>query len=157
MHTKLFRNVSETSEIDDLWDNWMSIIDPIWSEFIDTIGTSCSVDVFLQDAWVNKYNPGDSQETHNHCGSQCNLSMVYFHTLNNDDGCLFQFYNTEHSAYKMQGLEDVLNIPIFPSIEPKVSQGDILIFPSHYYHLVSPHRGTKTRITFSLNFRINPI
>lgn len=141
---------------DGPWDEWISIINPIWGEFIETIGTHCNIDIIFRDAWINKYNSGDSQEMHDHCDSQCNLSMVYFHTLNDDDGCQFQFCNTEHSSYQMQGL-DVLKIPVFPLTIPKISQGDILIFPSHYYHLVSPHKGTKTRITFSLNFEITPI
>jgi hypothetical protein len=139
------------------WDEWISIINPIWGEFIETMGTKCNVDVLFKDGWINKYNPGDSQEMHEHCGPDCNLAMVYFHTINDDDGCQFQFCNTEHSSYQMQGLSDVLKIPVFPLSIPEVSQGDILIFPSHYYHLVSPHRGTKTRITFSLNFEITPI
>ena len=40
--------------------------------------------------------------------------------------------------------------------KPKVSQGDVLFFPSHYPHLVSPHRGTRERITFSANFKVIP-
>ena len=39
---------------------------------------------------------------------------------------------------------------------PDVKQGDVIIFPSHYLHLVSPHRGTKTRITISANFNLVP-
>ena len=142
---------------DGIWDDWMLVIDSVWSEFINTMGTRCPIKISFQSAWVNKYDPGDFQEMHDHCGSQCNLSMVYFHTLNDDDRCQFQFYDTDYGSYSMQGLSEVLKLPLSTVHMPKVSQGDILIFPSHYYHLVSPHKGTKTRITFSLNFRINPI
>ena len=148
---------AKKSDLNGPWDDWMSVIDSVWSEFIDTMGTQRSIEILLQDAWVNKYNPGDSQEMHDHCGAECNLSMVYFHTINDDDGCQFQFCNTDFGVYSMQGLSDTLKLPTSNLTIPKVSQGDILIFPSHYYHLVSPHRGTKTRITFSLNFKIIPI
>ena len=139
------------------WNNWMPVIDSVWSEFIETMGTKCDVDVLLKDGWVNKYNPGDSQEMHEHCGQDCNLAMVYFHTINDDDGCHFQFCNTEFGTYSMQGLSSTLNLPISNLTIPIVSQGDVIIFPAHYYHLVSPHKGNKTRITFSLNFEITPI
>jgi len=107
------------------------------------------------NAWVNKYNPGDSQETHDHCDPTNNLSMVYFHTLNDDDGCVFKFVNNEHGHLTSQGL-GVLNTPSQPMTVPDVKQGDVIIFPSHYLHLVSPHRGTKTRITISANFNLVP-
>ena len=74
----------------------MPIIDLVCSEFIDTKYLVVIIR-FFQKGWVNKYDPGDSQEIWNICDSQCNLSMVYFHTLNNDDGCQFKFCNTDYA------------------------------------------------------------
>ena len=150
-------SLGKSDELSSPWKKWMPIIDLVCGEFVDTIGTYCPVEILFRDGWINKYNPGDSQEMHEHCDSQSNLSMVYFHTLNDDDGCQFKFCNTDYASYQMQGLSNTLKLPSDAFTIPEVSQGDFLIFPSHYYHLVSPHRGTKTRITFSLNFRINPV
>ena len=146
-----------TPESKGPWTEWVNIIKPVWNEFLETVGARCNIEVVPQNAWVNRYDPGDSQEMHDHCTPSSNLSMVYFHTLNDDDGCEFMFYNTEHAAYQMQGLSDTLQSPTQPTTKPSVRSGDILIFPSHYHHLVSPHRGTKTRITFSLNFQVYPV
>jgi len=139
------------------WTSWLDMLQPVWDEFIDNVGAACDIEILPQNAWANRYHPGDSQEVHDHCTPTSNLSMVYFHTLNDDDGCEFMFYNTEHSAYQMQGLSDTIKSPTQQTTKPSVQQGDILIFPSHYHHLVSPHRGTKTRITFSLNFQVAPV
>ena len=145
------------NESDGPWTEWLNILQPVWNEFMDEVGVMQNVEIAPSNAWANKYNPGDSQETHDHCTPTSNLSMVYFHTLNDDDGCEFMFYNVEHAAYQMQGLSDTLKAPTMQTTKPDVKVGDIIIFPSHYHHLVSPHRGTKTRITFSLNFQVYPV
>ena len=139
------------------YGEWLDVIRPIFDKFIEEVGAKTDIEILPMNAWVNKYNPGDSQETHDHCDPSNNLSMVYFHTLNDDDGAEFAFYNVEHAAYQMQGLSDTVKSPTQQTTVPKVVEGDIIIFPSHYHHLVSPHRGTKTRITFSLNFQIRPV
>ena len=142
-------------ESDGPWTEWLNILKPVWNEFMDEVGVMQNVEIAPNNAWANKYNPGDSQETHDHCTPSSNLSMVYFHTLNDDDGCVFKFVNTEHGHLTSQGL-NVLNTPSQPMTVPDVKQGDVIIFPSHYLHLVSPHRGTKTRITISANFNLVP-
>lgn len=144
-------------EGDGPWSEWMGTIKPVFDEFIDNVGAQGKIEITPQNAWANRYNPGDSQEVHDHCTPTSNLSMVYFHTLNDDDKCSFMFYNTEHAAYQMQGLSDTLSTPTQQTTTPAVEEGTIIIFPSHYHHLVSPHRGTKTRITFSLNFQVYPV
>lgn len=144
-------------ESDGPWTEWLNILQPVWNEFMDEVGVMQNVEIAPNNAWANKYDPGDSQETHDHCTPSSNLSMVYFHTVNDDDGAEFAFYNVEHAAYQMQGLSDTVKSPTQQTTVPKVVEGDVIIFPSHYHHLVSPHRGTKTRITFSLNFQIRPV
>ena len=57
----------------------------------------------------------------------------------------------------MLGIDDVLNTPDEELTIPKVKDVYILMFASLYLHLVSPHRGSKTRITFSANFKIKPV
>ena len=137
------------------YGEWLDVLRPIFDKFIEEVGSNVDIQILPMNAWINKYNPGESQEAHDHCDPANNLSMVFFHTLNDDDGCAFKFINTEHQLYKSQGL-DILNAPSQQVTVPKVKSGDVLIFPSHYLHLVSPHRGTKTRITISANFNLVP-
>jgi hypothetical protein len=137
------------------YGEWLDVLRPIFDKFIEEVGSKVDIQILPMNAWINKYNPGESQEAHDHCDPSNNLSMVFFHTINDDDGCAFKFINTEHQLYKSQGL-DILNAPSQQVTVPKVKSGDVLIFPSHYLHLVSPHRGTKTRITISANFNLVP-
>jgi hypothetical protein len=137
------------------YGEWLDVLRPIFDKFIEEVGSKTDIEILPMNAWVSKYNSGDSQEAHDHCDPTNNLSMVYFHTVNDDDGCAFKFINTEHQLYKSQGL-DVLNAPSQQVTVPEVKKGDVIIFPSHYLHLVSPHRGTTTRITISANFNVVP-
>ena len=138
------------------WDAWLEIVRPQFDNFIEEVGCLQDIEILPQEAWVNKYLPGDSQEYHNHCTPNTNISMVYFHTVNEDDNCKFKFHNGEHGEYQLTGLSDLIKIPNTQYTEPKIEQGSIIFFPSFYPHLVSPHRGTKQRITFAANFYIVP-
>ena len=137
------------------WKEFLNIIRPYVDDMLSMVRAK-AVEVLPQEAWVNKYNPGDSQELHDHCTPNTNLSMVYFHRLNDDDNCQFKFKDPEHSNYMMEGLADLMVLPCEQYHTPPVKQGSIIFFPSHYPHLVSPHRGTQTRITFSANFYLVP-
>ena len=147
----------KTPESEGPWLQWLPLLRPVFDQFMDEVGRVCDLEIVPQNAWANKYNPGDYQEVHDHCTPTSNISMVYFHTVNDDDSAKFMFYNTEHAPYRLQGLSDTLRLPINHQTVPDVGQGDILIFPSHYLHLVTPHRGSQTRITFSMNFLISPV
>lgn len=147
----------KTSESEGPWLEWLPLLKPAFDQFMDEVGRACDLEIQPQNAWANKYNPGDFQEFHDHCTPTSNISMVYFHTINEDDNCQFRFYNTEHAAYRMQGLSDTIRVPVNHQTTPEVVQGGLLLFPSHYPHFVTPHRGTKTRITFSMNFLIAPV
>lgn len=135
------------------WDQFLDITKPRFNEFLNEIGFHKNAEIQTKEIWANKYRRGDSQEYHTHSTCDCNLSMVYFHTVNEDDHCKFVFYNNDRDNYQLSGLSDVLSIPN-AHCEPIIEQGGILIFPSFYPHLVSPHRGRRERITFSANFNI---
>ena len=138
------------------WDQWLEIIRPQFNEFVEEIGCLQEIEILPQEAWINKYRPGDSQELHTHCTPNTNISMVYFHTINKNDNCQFKFYNQEYNDYQLTGLSDLLKLPVSQNTIPKIEQGNIIFFPSFYPHLVSPHRGTSDRVTFAANFYIVP-
>ena len=141
----------------ELWHSWLKNLKPTMDRFVEVVGTKCDVDIIMDNSWANKYDIGDYQEVHDHSDSmRTNISMVYFYDIDDDD-VGFRFYNREHSTIKLLGIDEVLNTPDEQLTIPKVKDGDILMFPSHYLHLVSPHKGSKTRITFSANFKIKPV
>ena len=141
-----------------LWQKWLPCIKPTMDRFIQHVGTKVDVDITMTNSWANKYKAGDYQEIHDHSDPDgTNISMVYFYQLADETDSGFRFFNQEHSTIKLLGIDSVLNTPDEQLTIPKIQNGDILMFPSHYQHLVSPHRGTGTRITFSANFKISPV
>lgn len=140
------------SNEDEIWRNLFTIFQPYLIELIKESCFQKEIKVYPVEMWVNKYDRGDFQEYHDHCSRDSNLSMVYFHQLNEDDGCKFQFYNDMHQLYKLSGLDNIFNLDgISHAFVPNISRGSIIFFPSNYIHSVSLHKGSKTRITFSAN------
>ena len=83
--------------------------------------------------------------------------MVYLYDIPDDNDVGFRFWYDDHSKYKKAGLVHMhLNYPVVPGVTPKVKQGDLLIFPSHYAHYVAPNKNDKPRITFSGNLFVVP-
>ena len=137
-----------------------------WNRFFDALNfvvegfsdvTDCTANqIKCGEVWANIYNKGDFQEYHTHSASQGNISFVYFHTVPTKDS-LFSFYSNSFELYEMTGLSDVLNnIPLKQArtdIE-NIKEGDIILFPAHYPHLVDPNPGNQKRITFSGNLQI---
>ena len=141
----------------ELWNGWLKNLKPTMDRFVAEVGTKCDVDIIMDNRWANKYDIGNYQEVHDHSDSmRTNISMVYFYEIDEDD-VGFRFYNKEHSTIRLLGIDEVLNTPDEQLTIPKVKKGDVLMFPSHYLHLVTPYKGTNTRITFSANFTIRPV
>ena len=141
----------------ELWNGWLKNLKPTMDRFVAEVGTKCDVDIIMDNSWANKYDIGNYQEVHDHSDSmRTNISMVYFYEIDEDD-VGFRFYNKEHSTIRLLGIDEVLNTPDEQLTIPKVKKGDVLMFPSHYLHLVTPYKGTNTRITFSSNFTIRPV
>ena len=106
----------------------------------------------MTEAWLNKYERGDSQEVHTHIGADnCTFSCSYFAQYALNDA-RFLFYDpdqTKHLGDFTKHYDGVVNTWF-----PDVQEGDIIIFPSWIHHQVEPHRSDTTRITVSANFKI---
>ena len=106
----------------------------------------------MTEAWLNKYERGDSQEVHTHIGADnCTFSCSYFAQYALNDA-RFLFYDpdqTKHLGEFTKHYSGVVNTWF-----PDVQEGDIIIFPSWIHHQVEPHRSDTTRITVSANFKI---
>ena len=106
----------------------------------------------MTEAWLNKYERGDSQEVHTHIGADnCTFSCSYFAQYALNDA-RFLFYDpdqTKHLGEFTKHYSGVVNTWF-----PDVQEGDIIIFPSWIHHQVEPHRSDTTRITVSANFKV---
>ena len=106
----------------------------------------------MTEAWLNKYERGDSQEVHTHIvADNTTFSCSYFAQYAPNDA-RFLFYDpdqTKHLGEFSKHYGGVVNTWF-----PDVQEGDIIIFPSWIHHQVEPHRSDTTRITVSANFKV---
>ena len=138
------------------WNQWLDCIRDSIDDAIEKLKPTTDIEIIPQDAWANKYDTGHFQEYHTHEVPYCNFSIVYLYDIPDDNDVGFRFWYDDHSKYKKAGLVHIFELPCSPVITPKVKQGDILLFPSHYAHYVAPNKNDKPRITFSGNLFVVP-
>ena len=101
--------------------------------------------------WVSHYNRGDHQEPHDH--NDCDVVGVFFPEYL--DG-YSQFYFLDRHVDLSVVWRYVLGNSE-QSHKPKIEAGDIIFFPGHMLHGVSPHKHDDVRKTLSCNFWIKHI
>jgi len=137
------------------WKEWFPVLEDVLRDFFENqMGLKEGCQPFFQECWANRYSKGHFQEFHNHAAFHCNLSMVYYYHLGDEHKEDFRLYNQEHSAYRLSGLDDTLHLPAFEVYKPKFNTGDLVIFPSHYPHLVAPNTSDEERITIAMNILV---
>ena len=112
-------------------------------------------DLTMGDCWLNKYEKGDSQELHHHCGPVSNFSGCIFLKFDKEKDAKFGFYNHNLTDYT-----NWYNMLCFSEtaewLYPDVSQGDIILFPSTAWHQVGRQQESTVRMTLSFNFDVIP-
>ena len=136
------------------WQEFLDLIKDNINEFMEEVHPQIDVEIQPHEAWANRYSKGEYQEYHTHSSPMCNISMVYFYKEN--ENTHFRLCDNDHEPYRISGLSEYLSIPSGSTLAPKVGQGSILIFPSHYGHYVTPNDQDAERITFSANFLVMP-
>ena len=142
----------DTDGKDMRWKTFQDCVSPCIKEFMDSMRPRCDLDIRMKGAWINRYRKGDHQEMHEHTWPDVNIAMVYFYTTNYDNS--FKFHNDTFSNYASSGLFDCFDIPNMSKISPEVREGDVIMFPAHYYHMVAPNMADLERVTISANFHI---
>ena len=105
----------------------------------------------LNEVWKNTYHRYYHQEAHSHIRTS-ELSFVIFMSDYSENDAKFYFLNERNRVTSTtwlslsEGMEDSIYI------EPK--KGDILFFPSHMIHGVTPHQSDIPRITISGNISL---
>ena len=107
----------------------------------------------IEEVWKNTYHRYYHQEQHDHQGYE--LSFVIFLTDYHKDDARFYFVN-ERTRVCSDIWGDLSSIcPDTMGIEAE--KGDIVFFPSHMIHGVSPHKSDNPRITVSGNITIKDL
>ena len=111
---------------------------------IDEIGSDITPK--YSDPWINMYTRGQYQEIHDHHGTD--FASVFFA----NDGVDFAkfYFHDRHSINLSPRIRSLLNPT--DRHEINIKAGDIIFFPSHILHGVSPHKSDVVRKTFAVNF-----
>lgn len=132
-------------------------IKPCLKRFSDDIGVKIN---YQTDAggWISCYNKGGFQEAHQHYQD---VSAVFI--MNSGENFAQFYFLDRHSS----DYPDAWRDKVFPkqecgssttaqdSYRPKLSTGDLILFPSHLYHGVSVHKSDIVRKTFAFNMYIH--
>ena len=116
---------------------------PALRSFFEEVGIPFNVKV--EEGWRNTYKKEEFQDIHYH--PEADLSAVLFLT---DTLGEFYFYN-RNSVEVSKVWCDSLYLDIK---RINASKGDILFFPSHILHGVSPNKSENERRTVSINMRL---
>ena len=107
----------------------------------------------VEEVWKNTYHRYYHQEQHDHQGYE--LSFVIFMNDFHQDDAHFYFVNERNRVTPPDWTDMSYGMPDDLIIEPK--RGDILFFPSHMLHGVTPHKSDNPRITISGNISIHQV
>ena len=119
----------------------------VLSEVIDEdIPYGFSVD----EVWKNTYHRYYHQEQHDHQGYE--LSFVIFLNDFSEDDARFYFVNERTRV--SSGIYGDLSSMCPDTMGIEAEKGDIVFFPSHMLHGVSPHFSDEPRITISGNISL---
>ena len=110
---------------------------------------------YLQNSWSNVHGPNESSQIHWHASSL--LSGVYYPILPNNSGnIVFHkssiYTNTFHQSIRFE-FDDINNVNAERYIL-KLSEGTIVIFPSHLEHSVERNNSNENRYSVAFNFYV---
>jgi hypothetical protein len=139
---------SSSEKVPIKWEDYYTLLQPSVDIFASHIGSGFNYK--MHDPWLNIYNRGQFQEVHSHSGHD--FSCVFFVNVG-ENFSNFYFYdrNEISTSVKLKSLLKHYTSHVINDIKT----GDILFFPSHMLHGVSPHNNDIPRKTFATNFDIN--
>ena len=107
----------------------------------------------IDEVWKNTYHRYYHQEQHDHQGYE--LSFVIFTRDSEENDAKFYFVN-ERNRLTTELWKNVCSL-MPDSIPIEGKKGDIVFFPSHMLHGVSPHQSDTPRVTVSGNITIKDL
>ena len=107
----------------------------------------------VDEVWRNTYHRYYHQEVHDHRGYE--LSFVIFLNDSQENDARFYFIN-ERTRLTPDLWGDISSM-MPDSIPIEGKKGDIVFFPSHMLHGVSPHKSDNPRVTVSGNITIEDL
>ena len=127
---------------------------------------------YIKDGWVDEKNLTiEEQLDKTSMGKTDQFAFVYMYRLahnpnlqnrkrfrrapvflnDGEDFSKFYFWDSNHTAFTKPWIKILTQMKLSNIYYPEVKAGDVLLFPSHMLHGVSPHNSDIIRKTFSFN------
>ena len=127
-------------------EDTIDLIAPNINHFADILESHFNYNLF--NPWINLYKRGDHQEVHSH--HPCDMSCVFF--ANHGKGFSKFYFRDRNNTNIHPKLANIIGYD--QEIVIKYKKGDIMFFPSHILHGVSPHNSDIVRKSLSFNFDV---
>ncbi len=127
-------------------EDYYNLLRPSLELLMQDFGSKFNYDMY--DPWLNFYRKGSFQDIHDH--SQNDLACVFF--LNDGDGFSNLYFYDRNSISLSRTLKSLLKYRNIHTVDTK--SGDIIFFPAHMMHGVTPHNSDVVRKTFVTNFNL---
>jgi uncharacterized protein (TIGR02466 family) len=108
------------------------------------------LDVDITSFWINENNNLNYNILHTHIGGGVDLSGVYYVKCPSNSGNIC-FYNSNHEGTSLVSIFEGFNE--YNSVN--VNEGDLILFPSSFKHMVEPNLSNESRISISFNLCFN--
>jgi uncharacterized protein (TIGR02466 family) len=122
--------------------------------YVGSLGLNIQADQLRVDSWINFFEPGQSEQQHNHYGNF--ISGTYYVQGAPHSGC-YRFFDpaaqkTMWRGIYLQGAQPAVSNLSSGEYQPQ--PGTMILFPSWLEHAVMCNHSGQTRI--SIAFNINP-
>ena len=126
--------------------NILPLISDNFKAFADEVGAK--VKAKLWEPWLNTYKKAQYQDVHDH--AEHYFASIIFMNEGIDFAKLY--FMDRQKSFSPPFIQNVFQMD--DVWYPHVGKGDIIIFPGHMLHGVSPHKNDEIRKTLSLNIDV---
>ncbi len=110
-----------------------------------------NVKISLLNLWINRNLKGNYNVPHIHPSS--NFSGIYYVDVTKEGGELI-FFRADRSSQMLETQSFLKDKDFQEEFHIKPKKNQLLVFPSHLLHMVTPHFDNKPRISVSFNISI---
>ena len=128
-------------------------LDAFTKEISLSFRTSIEGNLYIDEVWRNTYTKGSFQEVHDHL--PYDISGVIFLDDYQKGSAEFYFFNRNYPQLT-EGWRGIIGRTSNNSPQINAKRGQVIFFPSHMLHGVTPQNNSKPRKTVSFNIKIVP-
>jgi len=128
------------------YEDYQSLVQPSLDIWGKDIGRNFKYKMF--NPWINFYKRNQYQEIHDH--TENSLVCVMFFNKGPDFSS-FYFYDRNNTCLD-QSMKQLLQYDNTHHVDYEA--GEVIFFPGHMLHGVTPHKSDEVRKTFSVNFNL---